>query len=226
MQSAQKLWRAVLIGDQADETIPAGSLEIKRFAPLSLKVPTMRHTSETVVCEVELHAQLPWVWQDSEGGRHALILTGSGKTPPEPDKYVFEAVIFYLLCLSGEESRQWIGTSAMTLHVVYREKLVEWSYQFDPETARIYLTDLVADYLNQSMSAWLPFATATKLAIWPHKMADDQIDDLVRKNFAVELNDAYATVEDYLVRITKPAIPLDAFDRVRGRFKIFFEARS
>lgn len=226
MQSAQRLWRAVFIGEQADETIPAGSLAIKRFAPLSLAVQTVRHTSEAVICEVELHAQLPWVWQDSEGGRHALILTGSGKTPKEPDKYVFEAVIFYLLCLFGEESRQWIGTSAMTLHVVYREKLVEWSYQFDPETARIYLTDLVSDYLNQSMSAWLPFETVTKLSVRPHKIADDKIDDLVRKHFAVELEDAYSTVEDYLIRITKPTIPFDAFDRVRGRFKIFFNVRS
>jgi len=227
MQSAKKLYRAVFIGEQTDEHIPSGiNLDLKRFEHLSLTVQTADHTSETVTCDVELHGQLPWIWQDSENRWHALILTGSGKKPKEPDKYVFEPVIFYLLCLTGKESCQWIGTSGITLHIVYREKLVEWTFKFDQETARMYLIDLVSDYLNQSIAAWLPFEIISKLPIRPHKVPDDEIDDLIREHFILELEDAYSEVDDYLTRITKPTIPLDAFDRVQGRFKIFFDTRS
>ena len=227
MQSAKKLYRAVFIGEQTDEHIPSGiNLDLKRFAPLTLTVQTANHTSETVTCDVELHGQLPWVWQDDENRWHALILTGSGKKPKEPDKYVFEPVIFYLLCLTGKESCQWVGTSGITLHIVYREKLVEWTYKFDQETARMYLIDLVSDYLNQSIAAWLPFEIISKLPVKPHKVPDDEIDDLIREQFVLELEDAYSEVDDYLIRITKPTIPLDAFDKVQGRFKIFFNTRS
>ena len=227
MQSAKKLYRAVFIGEQTDEHIPLGiNLDLKRFAPLSLTVQTANHTSETITCEVELHGQLPWVWQDSENRWHALMLTGSGKKPKEPDKYVFEPVIFYLLCLTGEESCRWIGTSGITLHIVYREKLVKWNYKFDQETARMYLIDLVSDYLNQSRAVWLPFEIISKLSIKPHKAEDDEIDDLTREHFILELEDAYSEVDDYLIRITKPTIPLDAFDMVQGRLKIFFDTRS
>jgi exodeoxyribonuclease V gamma subunit len=223
MQSAKKLYRAVFIGEQTDEHIPSGiNLGLKRFAPLSLTVQTANHTSETVTCDVELHGQLPWVWQDSENRWHALILTGSGKKPKEPDKYVFEPVIFYLLCLTGEESCEWIGSSGITLHIVCREKLVEWIYKFDQETARMYLIDLVSDYLNQSMAAWLPFEIISKLPVKPHKMPENEIDDLIREQFVLALEDAYSEVDDYLIRITKPTIPLDAFDRAKRRFKIFF----
>jgi exonuclease V gamma subunit len=227
MQSAQKLYRAVFIGEQTHEFIPSDSrLDLKRFAPLPLTIQTVNQTSETVTCEIELHGQLPWVWQDSQDGWHVLILTGSGKRPKEPDKYVFEPVIFYLLCLIGDESCQWMGTSGMTLHIVYREKIVEWNYKFDPEAAGMYLADLISDYLNQAMSAWLPFEPVTKLSIKPHKTKDHEIEDFIRKNFAVELEDAYSGLEDYLIQITKPVIPFDAFDMVRRRFKIFFDIRS
>ncbi|RLB85543.1 MAG: hypothetical protein DRH24_01790 [Deltaproteobacteria bacterium] len=227
MQSAKKLYRAVFVGEQTDEHIPSGiNLDLKRFSPLSLTVQTTNHTSETVTCDVELHGQLPWVWQDSDNRWHALILTGSGKKSKEPDKYVFDPVIFYLLCLTGKESCQLIGTSGITLHMVYREILVEWTYKFDQETARMYLVDLVSDYLNQAMAAWLPFEIISKLSIQPHKVPDDKIDDLIREHFILELEDAYSEVDDYLIRITRPTIPLDAFDMAKGRFKLFFDIRS
>jgi len=227
MQSARKLYRAVFIGEQTGEPIPSGiNLGLKRFEPLSMTVQTVSHTSEDVTYDVELHGQLPWVWRDAESRWHALVLTGSRRNPKEPDKTAFEPVIFYLLCLSGEDSCRWIGTSGITLHVVYREKLVEWTYKFDRETARMYLNDLVSDYLNQSLAAWLPFEIISKLQVRPHKGPDDAVDDLIREQFFIELEGAYSEVDDYLIRIAKPAIPLDAFDRVRRRFKIFFDIRS
>jgi len=86
----------------------------------------------------------------------------------------------------------------------------------------MYLIDLVSDYLNQSMAAWLPFEIISKLPVKPHKMPENEIDDLIREQFVLALEDAYSEVDDYLIRITKPTIPLDAFDRAKRRFKIFF----
>jgi hypothetical protein len=54
-------------------------------------------------------------------------------------------------------------------------------------------------------------------------MPEDEVSDLMRKQFAAEIEDAFAEEEDYLIRIAKPTIPVDVFDRVRSRFKIYFD---
>ena len=90
----------------------------------------------------------------------------------------------------------------------------------------MYLIDLVSDYLNQSRAVWLPFEIISKLSIKPHKAEDDEIDDLTREHFILELEDAFSDVDDYLTLITKPTIPLDAFDMVKERLKIFFDTGS
>lgn len=227
MQSAKKLFRAVFIGEQTDEYISSGTnLDLKRFEPLPLRVKTKNHRSETVTCDVEIHGQLPWVWQDAENKWHSLILTGSGKKQKEPDKYVFEPVIFYLLCLNGEKSRRWIGRSEITFHIVYREKLVEWTYKFDQDIAGSYLSDLVSDYLNQFTTNWLPFEIVSQLSVKPYKIPDAGIDDFIREHFFHELKYAYSEVDDYLTLITKPTIRKDVFDIVHRRLKLFFDTGS
>ncbi len=224
MQSAKHLYRTVSIGDPIDEPIPADSpLAVKRFNPLFLTVPTMDRASESITLDVELHGQLPWVWQDAADAWHALVLTGSGKNPREPDKYVLEPVLFYLVCLAGDESCRWIGSSGLTLHLVYREIAKEWTYRFDRETAQSYLMELVSHVLNPSVASWLPFEAVTTRSIRPHKLAENEVSDLLRIQFAAEMADAFTEEDDYLIQIAKPTIPNDAFDRVRRRFKIFFD---
>jgi hypothetical protein len=224
MQSAKQLFRAVSIGDPAENPIPSGSrLDRKRFDPLSLTVPALNRTSETVTRAVELHGQLSWVWQDGAAAWHVLVLTGSGKNPAAPDKYVFEAVLFYLICLAGDESCRWIASSGITLHIVYRDAVKEWTYRVDRQTAAAYLVDLVSDLLNPSTVSWLPFETVATRSIRPHILADDEVSDVLRRQFAAEMEDAFAEEEDYLIQIAKPTIPVDAFDRVRRRFKIYFD---
>jgi hypothetical protein len=226
MLSAKQLFRTVSIGDPAEEPIPSNNrLALKRFNPLSLSVQTLNSASETVTQAVELHGQLSWVWQDADDAWHVLVLTGSAKNPKEPDKYVLGPVLFYLICLVGDESCRWIESSGITLHIVYREIVKEWTYRFDRETAEAYLVELVSNVLNQSTRAWLPFEVVTnrKRSIRPHKMPEDEVNDVIRRQFAAEINDAFAEEEDYLIRIAKPTIPEDAFDRVRSRFKIYFD---
>ena len=224
MQSANQLFRAVSIGEPAEEPIPSDSrLALKLFNPLSLKVQTQNSASGTVTQAVELHGQLPWVWQDADGAWHVLVLTGSGKIPGEPDKYVLGPVLFYLICLTGDESSRWIESSGLTLHIVYREIVKKWTYKVDREAAAAYLVELVSNVLNRSRAAWLPFETVTTRSIRPQKMPEDEVNDIIRMQFAAEIEDAFAEEEDYLIRIAKPTIPGDAFDRVRGRFKIYYD---
>ena len=162
MTSGKQLFRILSIGDPVEEPIPSDSrIGLKRFDPLSLTVQTLNSASQTVTRAVELHGQLPWVWQDADDAWHVLVLTGSGKNPKEPDKYVLGPVLFYLICLVGDESYRWIESSGLTLHIVYREIVKEWTYRFDRETAEAYLVELVSNVLNQSMTAWLPFEIVT-----------------------------------------------------------------
>ena len=229
MKSAKEIFRAVLIGTPAGEALPSDSgLPLKRFDPLSLIVETLNSASETVTREVEISGQLPWVWKDANDAWHMLVLTGSGKNPGEPDKYVLEPVLFHLICMAREESRAWIGSSGITLHIVYREYVKEWVYRADPEMAEAYLGELLSNALDLSMAAWLPFEIVTsqgkrKLSIRPHKMEAEEVDDDIRARFAAEVQDAFSEEEDYLIRIARPIIPEDAFDRVRNRFKIYFD---
>jgi hypothetical protein len=226
MNSAKQLFRSVTIGEPADEPIPADNrLALKKFNPLALSVKTMDAPEQTLVRDVTLHGQLPWVWQASDDTWHVLVLTGSTKKPPEPDKYVIGPVLFYLMCLAGENSSQWIASSSMTLHVVYREVVRQWTYRFDQDTATAYLTELVAAILNQSMAAWLPFdiVTSRKRSIQPHKIPLDEVRSDMRAQFAAEIEDAFGEEADYLIRLAKPIIPGDAFDRVRKYLKIYFD---
>ena len=42
-------------------------------------------------------------------------------------------------------------------------------------------------------------------------MQEDEVNDVIRMQFAVEIEDAFTEEEDYLIRIAKPTIPVDAF---------------
>jgi hypothetical protein len=224
MASGKQLLRAVSIGNPVEEPISSDKrIGLKRFDPISLTVQTLNSASEMVTLPVELHGQLPWVWQDTADAWHVLVLTGSAMNPAEPDKYVLGPVLFYLICLIGDESCRWIESSGLTLHIIYREIAKEWTYRFDCETAEAYLVELVSNVLNQSTAAWLPFETVTTRSIRPHKLPEDDISDVMRQQFAAEIEDAFAEEEDYLIRIAKPIISADAFDRVRRRFKIYFD---
>ncbi len=54
-------------------------------------------------------------------------------------------------------------------------------------------------------------------------MQEEEVNDVIRLQFAAEIEDVFAEEEDYLIRMAKPTIPEDAFDRVRRRFKIYFD---
>jgi len=231
MQSAKKLYRAVIIGDQSDDYIPsAGRLCVKHFKPLTLTVNSANTTGEIIAGTVELHGQIPWVWKDMDDSWHVLILTGAEKRPKkDPDKYVLHPLLFYMLCLAGEESSEWIGSS-ITFHILYKEDVKTWSYKISKESCINYLEQLPADYLGRKKLQWLPFKAATSGNVKPYEIADDKITEDDKANFQIQFEDAISKYEDELIKenkaalikLVKPEIPSNAFDMARQRFQIFF----
>ena len=227
MGSGEETYRAFFVGEGTDEQIPAANnLPIESFDPVRLTVKTSDSLGEEIETEVELHGQLPWVWKDNRGDWHTMVLTGSGKTPgkKEPDKYILEPLLFWMFCLATDDARHRIGDSRITFHVVYKEEVKDWTYAISEDAARKYLGRLISAYLNQEKIEWLPFDVVTSLSIKPHKLADEEIDEAKREIFHTHLRDAYAEEKSFLIRLAKPIIPDDAFDKVRDRFQIFFNA--
>jgi hypothetical protein len=141
---------------------------------------------------------------------------------------VLGPVLFFLIGLVGDDSRRWFEDSGLTLHAVYRDSVKTWAYRFDREAAEAYLVELVADVLNQATTAWLPFDVVTdrKRSVQPHKMPEGDVRDMLRRQFAAELDEAVTEETRYLVRMTNPTVPEDALDKVRRRFKIFFDRKE
>jgi exodeoxyribonuclease V gamma subunit len=225
--SSENTYRALFVGEQSAEYIPSiNRLPIERFGPARLTVQTVNSLGDEIESKVELHGDRPWVWKDHEGEWSSLVLTGSGRSPKEgepPDKYVLEPLLFWMFCLLSEDGRQKIGESQITFHVVYKENIKPWIYRINGDAAQRYLAGLVSDYLNQRKVEWLPFEIVTSRSIKPHRLTDDQIDERKKEIFQAQLQEAYAEEESSLIRLANPSIPRDAFDRVRERFRIFFE---
>ena len=225
MGSGEETYRAFFIGEGTDEQISSTNrLPVERFDPVGLTVRTDDSLGEEIETRVELHGQLPWIWKDQGGDWNAVVLTGSGKTPKkkEPDKYILEPLLFWMFCLMSDDGRHRVGDSKITFHVVYKEEVKGWTYAIIEGAAREYMGTLLSDYLNQEKIEWLPFEVVTSRSIKPHKLADEEIDEAKREIFHTHLRDAYAEEKSFLIRLSKPIIPDDAFDKVRDRFQIFF----
>lgn len=224
MQSGEKLYRAVIIGDQTDDYISsAGRLCVKHFKPLILTVNNINLAGEIATRTVELHGLIPWMWKDKDNGWHALILTGAENRPKkDPDKYVLQPLLFYMCCMAGDDSSEWIGNSGITFHIVYKEDIKTWSYKISKKIAVNYLQQLLADYLGQKELQWLPFEAATSGNIRPYKITEDKITEEIKTGFQIQLAEALSRDDDAMIKLAKPKIPSNAFDKARQRFQIFF----
>ena len=225
MAKAKKLLRAVAVGDPAEmPALAHKGMTIERFDPLAFTITARDCTAGTAQVDVVLHGQRPWLWQDGSGRWHMLILTGSSKNSPrEPDKYVLGPLLFYMFCLAGDISGPEFSGDGLTLHVAYQDSIATWPYAIDRETATAYLQELVSDFLDQSLIAWLPFETVTlrDLPARPHLEAADSAKAMAKTAYALALREHLAEEDDYLIRMVAPVVPDDAYDRVQRRFKIF-----
>lgn len=226
MKVGQEVYRAVFIGDLSYENIPSvNTLPIKRFDPVIFGSKAGNGKGEEVELKVELHGQLPWMWKAQGGNWEALVLTGSEKKQKvrEPDRYVLAPLLFYMFCLCGEQSFQWMGEGGVTFHVVYGEEIKSWAYVFTRKKARNYLNYLVSEYIAKHKFEWLPFDLVTSRPIKPHRLLEEKIDETKKIAFYDQLMEYYSEAESPTDKLVGPMIPEDAFDKVRERFKIFFE---
>lgn len=224
MESAKNLYRSVIIGDQLDNyTVRANRLCIKHFKPLAMTINCINTADEIFPRAVELHGQIPWTWKDQDNGWHSLILTGAENRPKkDPDKYVLHPLLFYICCIAGQETSDWTGNSSITFHIAYKEDVKTWSYQISKKSCINYLEQLLIDYLSQKDLKWLPFKAATSLNVKPHEIAENKITEDIKTDFQIQLAEALSKDEANLIKLAKPEISSDAFDKARQRFKIFF----
>jgi len=226
--SAQHMYRAFFLGNPTGEFIsPGNRLPVRRLEPLRLTVPTVDDRDESVEMDVEIQGQLPWLWQDSAGGWHALVVTGTGRAPgKKPDRYILEPLLFWLGCGCTPMGRDLMGGAPMTFHVAYQATRKSWTWVVEPDGARAYLNGLVSAYLNRQRPEWLPFQEAVSQSVKPHLKLDDEIEEGDRESFYVQLREAYSEETSLLVRLADPHVPEDAFDKARGRFCIFFQCEA
>jgi len=226
MGSGKEIYGAFLVGEQTDEQLPStNALPVDRFRPARLVVKTAGSLGEDMETTVELHGHRPYIWKDREGGWHSLVLAGSDKTPKKkdpPDKYILEPVLFWICCVMSEDGHDRIGEPEVTIHVVYKEGIRTWTYCIHRDAAKEYMERLVSDYLNHERMEWLPFDVVTSRSIKPHQRIDDDMDDEKKETYYAQLCEAYTDEISFLVRLARPHIPDDAFDKVRDRFRIFF----
>jgi len=225
--SGEKLYRVFFVGEQTHESIPSiNTLSVERFEPVRLTVKNSDSLGEEAEIKVKLHGQRPWIWKARDNGWNMLVLTGSEKSPGKktpPDKYILEPLLFWMFCLTSNDGRDRIGDSNVTFYIVYKEDVKIWTYRIKESEANEYLTRLVSDYLNQKKMEWLPFEEVTSQSIAPHKLRDDEISEDKKARFRTELQEAYGETAPYLIKLANPCVPDMAFDKVRGRFRVFFK---
>ena len=230
MRAGKEIYRAFLIGEQADEKLSSDNrLPIVRFKAAKLSVETTDRLGERMETGVELHGQLPWVWKEKEGIWHALVVTGSGKTPnaKEPGRYILEPLLFWMTCLTTGDGRRYVsdptmGDTTITFHVAYKDCISKRTYHLNADDAEAYLKGLVSETLDQERLEWLPFEKATSRSIKPHSASIYEPNENDEALFREQLVEAYREEEQFLIQLSNPHIPPDAYKKVRDRFRIFF----
>ena len=163
MRSADESLAAIVIGAPGD---PAGTINcsnIVRVDPITISVSGQ----DPVGGHVRLHGQLRWLWREEETGWHVLVPTGIKSIGKKVSKYMLEPVLFYLLCLAGESTRDWIGKQPLTIHLATEKKLYGFTFQVNKDEAIKYLSHLTAEYLDRQNHFWLPFETITSCSVNP-----------------------------------------------------------
>jgi hypothetical protein len=224
MKAARVLLRTIRVGSPAGEGVYSGAgIPVKQFESLHLRCNTKDHETQSVSRNVALSGDLPWVWQDHGGSWHALVLTGSRRSGGQPGRHLIGPALDYLVSIAGEDGRQWAGKEGISFYLVHSEIVKKWVFKPPVKDAEPYLNNLVAAYLNQTDLPWLPFETVAATATDLLSLEDGEINDTLRRDFAVLLDEAFGEVENYTTRIARPQIPKDALDQARHRFGIFFK---
>ncbi len=220
MKKAKKIYGAVILGEQTEQNLPrAENLPKKQISALELKINTKDYTGKEIEIDVELKGELFWMWKDCDGIWHVPVLTMSAKKQKEPDKYLFEPLLFYLACLA-EKSFLNENVSEICFHMIYNKGITEFKFNLSEISAKKYLKSLLSDFLNEKENFWMPFEEIKKLSIKPYTQNKEDNDEK-KEAYFLEVLSAFHESEDIATVLAKPCVSEKVFDNVYDRFKIF-----
>jgi hypothetical protein len=218
MRVARRLFSAVTVGMVIDDFADAGGVQLN-LNPVSIDRPDL--ANHGLPPSVQLSGGLPWVWQTTDDAWHCLLVTGSNRRSRYPDKYVIGPLLTLMAISCGGEPYPWSKFKRMTLHVVYREHVLNLNYELDPTRSAEYLTGLVGEFFAPLPLVWLPFETLFAHAGLRAIIGQDEVDDADRLAFNQSLAEALQTFDDMRIELTGAVVTPDILDRARQRFKVF-----
>ena len=222
MRSADESLAAIVIGTPGDLAGTVNGRNIVRVDPIAIPVSGQDPVGgQPISGHVRLHGQLRWFWREKETGWHVLVPTGIKSLGNKVSKYVIEPVLFYLFCLTGESTRDWIGKSPFTFHLVTAKKSYGFTFQAEKDEAVKYLSHLTSEYLDRQNRFWLPFETIVGCSVNPLVLNPSAIDESRRAHFKDEMIEAFSEKAGELDRLINPVFPNDLLDRAIDRFGIF-----
>ena len=217
MRSAGQLFSAVLVGTAMDDFVETGGNHLS-FNPVSIDLPGS--CTHFLAQTVQLSGGMPWVWQTPDDAWHCLVVTGSNKRPRFPDKYVIGPLLTLLAISAGGEPVPWSDVNRMSVHVVYREHVLDLDYRLDSGRSADYLAGLVADFFTPSPLVWLPFEVVFTQAKLRKIIDKDEVDEADRIVFYESMAESLQAA-DMQAELTGAVVTPDILDRARRRFRVF-----
>lgn len=172
----------------------------------------------------------------SKAAVHALVTTTASSKVSDKHlcKQMLEPVLFYLALRAfpkEEPAAKWLGTRKFAIHIAHAEGIATHVYEagdFTGDEAIGYLRDLVKDFLDSSCVELLPFELFSKrddlreayTADEPPRGAEEYQELLAE----VVEDDAESTHPAYrpmaLLKVVDLAVPADALEKIRRRFRL------
>ncbi|MCB2147102.1 MAG: exodeoxyribonuclease V subunit gamma [Deltaproteobacteria bacterium] len=218
MQSARRLFSAVVVGTAPEDFVETGGFHLSFNA---VAIDLAGSESRGFPLTVELSGGMPWVWQTTDGAWHCLVVTGSNRRSRFPDKYVIAPLLTLMAISAGGEPCPWSDVNRMAVHVIYREHVLNLDYTLDPKQSADYLTGLVKDFFTPSPLAWLPFETVFDQPGLRTLIGLDTVDDADRHVFYEALSETMQATADLRAELTRAVVTADILDRARQRFRVF-----
>ncbi len=219
--SARQHFGRLICGDPA-QLLTAADVPLLQVPAARFALEGENKDGSDQLRQVAVHGGLSWIWQESQGDWHTLVLSGARGSHLRPDKYILEPALTYLAVqATGEGAERFCGRS-FTCHLVYREKMGDWTMRVDPKCDGDYLRRLLEEYLEPSIPGWLPFENATRLSVKPH--LDSEAAPIEEQHrFVSELQDKFTDSEDTILQLAKPVFGIELYTVARKRFAVFFK---
>jgi len=205
---------------------PAKGAVDKRFGPVSLKVISKSGPEK----EADLNGELPFVWYDGQSSRYETVILKNRrpKSGGGLSRDMLAPVIFYMgLKVSGA-----IGSEeGFTIYIFDREGIAgKGSINVTPKEAKKYLSELLADYLDEKTFDLLPLDIVKKtLKDFPEEpKSEKRAFSSYRLRLEEEILQASAgSYSSYrpsaIVSALDLRVPEDAYSKVARRIKWIYD---